>query len=162
MLPGNAAELPNIGEVLIPGLQRVPREQQPLLIALAERLAAQPYRDWAKEVAMEPHRSALLACADREEEIAGRVESLYPEAAATQRAILAEHPDLEEINRTLFAGRPLVQQFTIQANGECLGAATWRAFAKPDQNAPRRSTFLACAELEEASARVLELILAEQ
>ena len=127
----NAAELPNIGAILSPVLQRVPWEQQPLLIALAERLAAVRYRDWAKESAMKPHASQLFACAEREEDIAGRVEALYPEAATIQRALLAKHPYLEEINRSIFAGRPLAQQFTIQAQGERLGAATWKAFAKP-------------------------------
>ena len=36
-----SSALPNIGEALAPVLARVPREQQPLLIALAERMAAE-------------------------------------------------------------------------------------------------------------------------
>jgi hypothetical protein len=156
------SSLPNVAEVLGQVLQRVAIEQQPLLIAVAERLAAQRYRDWAQDGTMRLHSSQLLACAEREEDIASRVESLYPEAAAIQRAIVDSNPDLEEINRTLFAGRPLAQQFAIQANGERLGAATWRAFAERQPNASSRSIFLACAELEEASALVLESILAKE
>lgn len=155
----NAAELPNLAEVLSPVLQGVPVEQQPLLIAIAERMAAQRYREWAKDAAMQRHYAELLACADREEQIASRVEGLYPQAAAMQRAIRANNPNLEETNRTLFAGRPLAQQFTIQAQGERLGAATWRAFARHEQNDARRAAFLACAELEEDSARALDAIL---
>ena len=154
-----AAELPNVAEVLAPLLQRVPREQQPLLIAVAERLAAQRYRDWAEDAVMEPYRQQLLACADREEDIARRVEACYPDAAAIQRGLLTTNPELEQINRSLFADRPLAQQLTIQAGGERLGAVTWRAFARPELNASRRAVFLACAELEEASAVVLENIL---
>ena len=152
------APLPSVGEALAPLLARVPREQQPLLIALAERLAAERYRSWAGEVSDPAQRAQLLACAEREEEIARRVEALHPGAAAIQRELLAKHPEAAEINRSLFAGRPLAQQFAIQAQGERLGAATWRAFARDEADAGRRDTLLACAELEEASALVLEAL----
>jgi len=152
--------LPNIAEVLSRVLQRVPRERQPLLIALAERLAAERYRGWAADPANARRRAELLACAAREEDIAGRIEGLYPNAGEVQREITAHNPDLEEINRSLFAGRPLREQFAIQANGERLGAATWRAFAQQAPSAGARATFLACADLEEASAAVLESYLA--
>ena len=154
-------ELPNIAEVLARVLQRVPREQQPLLIALAERLAAERYRGWADEVADADRKAGLLACADREEEIARRVEGLYPAAASTPRDLLASNPDLLDINRSLFTGRPLAQQFVLQARGERLGAATWRAFARGEDTAERRDTFLGCALLEEESAVLLESILGE-
>lgn len=150
------AELPDVGEVLGRVLVTVPREQQPLLIALAERLAAERYRGWAGESAVTLQRDALLACAAREEDIARRIEDLYPGAAAQQRQLIEKNPELEEINRSLFAGRPLRQQFTIQARGERLGAATWRAFAAHAESAAARETFLACARLEEESAIVLE------
>jgi uncharacterized glyoxalase superfamily protein PhnB len=151
--------LPNLGDVFARVLQRVEAEQRPLLIAIAERLAAERYRGWAREPAVTPHRAELLACAAREDEIAGRVEALFPQAPAIQREILAKSPDLADVNRAVFAGRPLRVQFRIQANGERLGAATWRAFAKTETNASARDTYLACAELEEASARVLEALL---
>jgi hypothetical protein len=158
-MPSIEPELPDIAQVLGQVLQRVSQEQQPLLIALAERRAAERYRSWAREVTEPTRRGQLLSCADREEEIARRVESLYPEAASIQRDILARSPDLEDINRSLFAGRPLDQQFTIQARGERLGAATWRAFARLGENPEMRDTFLGCAGLEEESAAVLESLL---
>jgi hypothetical protein len=151
--------IPSIGDVVAPILARVDKEQRPLLIAIAERLAAERYRSWAKESQMAAHAASLLACADREEEIAGRVEALFPEAAAIQRELLAKHSDLADVNRSLFAGRPLRVQFRIQAGGERLGAATWRAFAKQEQGSAARDSYLACAELEEASALVLEALL---
>lgn len=153
--------LPDVGAVLAEVLQRVVPERIPLLLAIAERLAATRYRGWAEEVADAAQRPALRACADREEEIARRIEALFPDAADAQRDLLASHPDLAEINRSLFAGRPLAQQFTIQARGERLGAATWRSFAKRAVTDAARATFLACAELEEASAAVLESLLRE-
>src|SRR5262249_21183085 len=99
-------------------------------------------------------------CAAREEDIAARVEALYPDAAAIQRDILNATPEIDEINRTLFAGRPLADQLRIQAAGERLGAATWRAFARREAETARRDVLLACAVLEEESAAVLEAILA--
>ena len=153
-------DLPDIGAIIAGVLQRVPREHAPLLIATAERLAAVRYRGWADEVTQPADREGLRACAEREEEIARRVEALFPNAHEIQRTILAQNPDLEELNRTLFAGRPLAQQFTIQARGERLGAATWRAFAGQVRDQQARDTLLGCADLEEASAAFLESILA--
>ena len=79
--------LPDLAEVLGRVLQRVPLAEQPLLVALAERLAAERYRGWAEE---DPaHAAGLLACAAREEEIARRVEGLYPDHESTTRQLLA-------------------------------------------------------------------------
>jgi hypothetical protein len=168
MTPTDVKELPNL-EVILGGLvARVAPARQPLLIAIAERLAAARYRDWAQAAGTADGSAAgaaatradqLLACARREEEIAARVEALYPDAAAIQADIGRDIPELGEINRSIFAGRPLPQQFAIQARAERLGAATWRAFAAQDTVSARRDTFLACADLEEQSALVLEKIL---
>jgi hypothetical protein len=100
-----SAALPDIGEALAPVIARVPREQQPLLIALAERMAAVRYRDWAAQIGDAAGRAQLLACADREERIAAQVEALY-RAPQPQRELLAKHRG-RGINRSLFAGRPL-------------------------------------------------------
>jgi hypothetical protein len=151
-------ELPNIAAVLAAVLQRVPREQQPLFIAVAERLAADRYRGWAEQVDDAATKAGLLACAEREEDIAARIESLYPAAESAQQSLLAAHPDLLEVNRTLFAPLPLAQQFALQAQGERLGAATWRAFADHAADTRARDVFLACAPLEEESAEFLETI----
>jgi bacterioferritin (cytochrome b1) len=150
--------LPSVGEAIAPILARVAREEQPLLIAYAERLAAERYRGWARAEGA-AHAARLLACAAREEEIARRVEALHADAALRQRRLLAEHPGLLEVNRGLFAGRAWAEQLAIQAAGERLGAATWRSFARKAEDTRSREALLACAELEEASARVLEEIL---
>jgi hypothetical protein len=151
-----AADRPNIGELLAPLLARVETRERPLLIALAERMAAERYRGWAADPSQRSHRNGFLACAEREEEIARRVEALHPDAAAVQRALRAAHPELEKINRELFAGRPLAEQFAIQARGERLGAATWRSLARQARDGPARETLLGCALLEEESAVFLE------
>ena len=159
MSAADANRLPDVAEVLAPVLARIPRERQPLLIAFAERLAAERYRGWAAEPSLTAQRGELLACARREEEIASRIEALHANATAVQQQLLAADPRLEAINRDLFAGRPLRDQLLIQARGERLGAATWRAFAR-DASPEVSATFEACALLEEESAAVLEGILA--
>ena len=151
--------LPNLGGVFARVLQRVPEDRQPLLIAIAERLAAERYRGWAEQPTMSDHAPQLLACARREEEIAARVEALFPGAQAIQQEMLAKNPDFLEINQAVFAGLPLPEQFRIQAQGERLGAATWRALARKEESRVAREVYLACAELEQASALVLEAIL---
>jgi hypothetical protein len=131
-----------------------------LLVAVGERLAADRYREWAAAPANAAHAPALRACIARELDIAERVEALHPDAAAVQRAIRAAVPELDEINRALFAGRSFAEQFVIQARGERLGAATWRAFASRETEPARRDVLLACAVLEEENALALEAILA--
>jgi hypothetical protein len=151
--------LPNVAEILAPILGRVAPGHRPLLVAIAERMAADRYRRWADDTGDAGVRDSLLACAAREEEIAARVEALYPDAGRIQREILADQPDLAGVDRSVFATRPLREQFAIQAQGERVGASTWRAFAAREDDAARRAVFLACAPLEEASAAVLEAIL---
>jgi hypothetical protein len=151
--------IPNVAEILAPLLARVPPARQPLLLAAAERMAAERYRGWANDPAYALHRASLLACAAREEEIATRVEALSPDARAVEREIVAKNPDLEEINRTVFAGRPIADQMRIQSAGERAGAAAWQAFAAAAGLTPAREAFLACARLEEESALVLDRIL---
>lgn len=148
--------LPTVGEVLGPIVAKVAPEQQPLLIALAERIAAGRYRAWADQAGDSARRARLLACADREEEVARRVEALFADAAEVQADLLAQFAGLEEIYRGLFDGRPVADQFTIQAQGERLGAATWRSFAQRTRDDVARKTYLDCADLEEDSAVVLE------
>ena len=153
------ADIPDVAAILAPLLARVPAPRQPLLLAIAERMAAERYRGWAADASMAAHRSSLLECASREEQIAANVEALTPSAVAVQQEILTSNPDLAEINRTVFAGRPIADQMTIQAAGERAGAAAWQAFAAAAGPGAARDAFIACARLEEESAVVLDRIL---
>lgn len=152
------AELPDLAGIIAPLLAQVDSGRRPLFVALAERLAAERYRAWAAEARDPDARKQLLACADREVEIAERVEALHPDAAAVQADLRARHPELEELNRSLFEGRPTREQQTMQAAAERVGASTWRSFARAAE--PRaREVFLACAVLEERSAETLERLV---
>jgi len=161
VVEASEVELPDIARALAGLLEQVPRPDRPLLVALAERLAVERYRRWAEEPSLRAYRAELLACAAREEEIAERVEGLRPDAVDAQRELRASHPELLDVNRSLFAGLPLARQLLLQSRGERLGAATWRSFAKRAEAGDARA-FGACAELEEQSARALEAILASR
>lgn len=151
--------IPNIAEVLRLALRNVEPTLQPLLLAKLERLAAERYRGWASEYADPSIKEGLLACADREEEIARRVESLDPNASAIQDKLLADNPDLLDLNRTLFEGRPLKVQFAMQAQGEMAGAAAWKAYAAAASDPAARDLLGSCGPLEEANAAFLQTLL---
>lgn len=155
----SSAQRPDILQILGPIIGAEPRQEQKFLAALAERVAAGRYRDWAEQIKDDAGRDALLACAVREEEIASRVEALGANAAAVQESFRERHPELENLYKSLFAGASLSEQFAIQASAERVGAATWRAYAAEEKD-PRRAEVLAgCAPLEEESAAQLDALI---
>jgi len=153
------SSIPNVAEMLAQVLRGIDPKLQPLLLAKLERLAAQRYRTWASEQTDQSAKEGLLACADREEEIARRVESLEPNAAGIQEKLLTEHPELLDLNRTLFEGRPLEVQFAMQAEGERAGAAAWRAYAAAASDSAIQELLLSCSPLEQANADFLQNLL---
>ncbi|HTF37273.1 MAG TPA: hypothetical protein VK651_03110, partial [Blastocatellia bacterium] len=148
--------IPNVAEILAGELRKIDSKLQPLLLAKLERLAAQRYRTWASDHSHQSAKEGLLACADREEEIARRVESLEPNASAIQAKLLSDHPELLYLNRTLFEGRPLKVQFAMQADGERAGAAAWTAYAAGASDPSARELLQSCSPLEQANADFLQ------
>jgi hypothetical protein len=154
-----ADALARLAELLAPIMGSLTSAERPAFVALAERIAAGRYRAWAEQAKQDESRVALLACADREEEIASRVEAATPGAAEIQARVEAEHPDVASGYQSLFDGLALEQQLALQAQAERTGAATWRAFAA--NAAPALAEiFHACAALEEESATTLEALVA--
>ena len=145
----------SVVEVLGPLLQAWPAEEQPALVALAERVAAGRYRLWAETVDAPELRTLLLSCAAREEEIAKRVEALHPGSAETQARFREKHPDLEERYASVFEGLALGEQWAVQAEAERAGAGLWRSFAEAG-GPETEETFRSCAPLEEQNAEALE------
>lgn len=158
-MTNNESTIPNVAEILSQVLRNIETGRQPLLLAALERLAAERYRTWAGEHPDPSVREGLLACADREEEIARRVESLDPNAFAIQDKLLSDHPELLDLNRTLFEGRPLKVQFAMQAEGEMAGAAAWRAYAAAASDSSAQELLQSCSPLEEANAAFLRGLL---
>jgi len=153
------AHIPNVAEILAGVLRGIDSKLQPLLLAKIERLAAERYRIWASELSDRSVQQGLLACAGREEEIATRVESLVPDAARIQDKLLSDNPSLLEMNRTLFEGRPIEVQFTIQAEGERAGAAAWKAYAAASSDESAQGLLQSCSELEQENADFLQKLV---
>ena len=151
--------VPNISEILAGVLRNIEPALQPFLLAKLERLAADRYRSWASAHPDQSVREGLLACADREEQIATRVESLVPNATAIQDKLLSDHPELLDLNRTLFEGRPLEVQFAMQAEGERAGAAAWMAYAAGASDPSVQEVLQSCSPLEQANADFLQSLL---
>jgi len=147
-------EAPNLAVLLAPVLTRVPPEAQPRFLALLERGAAERYREWAKQA---PAQAAgLFTCAAREEEIAERVEELFPAGDETITALAQLLPQAREIYYGTFAGLSLREQWRVQASAERQGAAAWRTFTALVADANIRHALEACAKLEEENATYLE------
>ena len=153
------SSIPNVAEILAGVLRNIEPKLQPFLLAKLERLAAQRYRTWANDHPDPAAKEGLLACADREEEIARSVESLEPNASAIQARLLSDHPELLDLNRTLFEGRPLKVQFAMQADGERAGAAAWKAYAAAASDPSVRELLQSCSPLEQANADFLQTLL---
>jgi len=107
--------LPDLGSAVRPVFESVPESERPILVALLERSAARRYRIWAGRHDLTAHAAELRRCADREEEIAARVEGLYPEAKRIQAQLLATLPDLDALARDIFAPLALLDQLRVQA-----------------------------------------------
>ena len=154
--------VPDIVLTIAPVLEATDPSDHPLLIAIAERWAAERYREWADAVGDISQTTALLACAEREEEIAERVEALFTDSAEVQERLIAANPLLKGALAGAYTWRPIDEQWRTQAEAERIGAATWRSFArkaKADEDEQAAEVFELCARMEETSAAVLENFL---
>ena len=148
-------EIPNFGELLAEHLSSVPQAAYPYLLSQLERTAAARYRGWAEEVP--EHRDGILACAAREDDIADRVEALFP-PSEEHRALVADIiPKAKATYYSAFEPYTPVEQMTIQANAERQGANAWQNLkqAFPDHAAELDEL----SAIEESSADYLDELL---
>ncbi|MFT4796859.1 MAG: hypothetical protein ACJAYE_000590 [Candidatus Azotimanducaceae bacterium] len=126
-------EIPNFGELLAEHLSGVPTEAYPYLLSQLERTAADRYRGWADDVPA--HREGILKCAAREDEIANRVEAMFPPSEEHRALVASIIPGAKTTYYTAFENYTPVEQMTIQANAERQGANAWQTLKAlyPDQ-----------------------------
>ena len=150
--------IPNFGELLAPFIGSVPETAMPAFLARLERTAAARYRGWAEDVP--EHAEGLLACAEREDDIARRVDALYPATAPDQiSAMDAAIGPAKDTYYAVFAELSPIEQMTIQANAERQGANAWRNMIDAEADPDRRAALEACAQIEEANADYLDALL---
>jgi hypothetical protein len=143
-------EIPNFPMLLMEPLLSVPEPSRVGFIARLERAAADRYREWAAE--SEELAEGLIACADREDEIANRAEKLRP--------VLPEHEEIVEkalrearrLYAGAFVGHGLRDRIVLQAHAERQGSMAWTGFASQTTDEAVKREFLALARLEVASA----------
>jgi hypothetical protein len=154
-----AVEIPNFAQLLAPFIQSVSQEAVPALLCQLERSAADRYRSWAANAAG-GEAAGLLACAEREDEIARRVEAVLPASAEQALKIDSAMPGAREAYLNVFRDRSAREQYRIQANAERQGAAAWRGLAAQLDDPSVRDVLEGCARLEEESADHLDALLA--
>ena len=117
--------IPSFGELLSPQLSRIPDPARPGCLARLERSAAERYRGWAAE--LPEHREGLLKCADREDEIADRIEAILPVPSEFEDLVSEVVPLAIAIYYQAFEPYDVWGQMTIQANAEKQGSMAWPA-----------------------------------
>ncbi len=154
-----ADEIPNLAELLAPHLDVVLDAARPAFLAGLERSAAERYRRWA--AAASEATSGLLACAEREEEIARQADLLFPIEANERARVEEVLPKAIETYYAVFADLPLREQLRIQVGGERQGAGAWRLLASRQQDASVVKTLHSLSALEEENAAYLDQLLAD-
>ena len=147
--------IPDFGEMLAEYLTQLPAEALPYMLSQLERTAAARYRDWAREVP--EHQEGILACAEREDEIAERVEAMFPPSDEHRQLVAELIPAAKAAYYEVFAGYTPVEQMTIQEDAEKQGANAWQGLkqAYPDKAAQLDEL----SEIELASSRYLRSII---
>ncbi|MEQ8860873.1 MAG: hypothetical protein RIC56_19685 [Pseudomonadales bacterium] len=149
-------KIPRFGEVLQEHLSGVPAEAYPYLLSQLERTAAARYRGWAD--AVPEHRQGLLACAAREDEIADRVEAMFPPTDAHRQLVDGLLPAARDAYYAVFDGYSPIEQMTIQADAEKQGAGAWQNLKQAYPAKADEMDRLSAIELE--SAAYLDDVLA--
>ena len=147
--------IPNFGELLAEHLDQVPPETLPYMLSQLERTAAARYRGWAE--AVPEYREGLMACAEREDEIADRVEALFPPSAEQKQLVSELIPAAKDTYYAVFADYTPIEQMTIQADAEKQGANAWQGLKEAYPELSGEMDALSAIELK--SAEYLDSIL---
>ena len=117
-------EVPKFGELLVEHLSGVPQDAYPYLLSQLERTAAARYRGWADDVP--EHRDGIMACSAREDEIADRVEVMFPPSDAHRELVAGIIPKATDTYYAAFDGFTPIEQMYIQSKAERQGAGAWQ------------------------------------
>ncbi len=152
-------EVPNLAVLLARHIAPVAEAARPAILAGLERGAAGRYRDWASRA--QSSSPGLLACAKREEEIAERIDRLFPVSPGDQIDVEAALSAAKATYLSLFDGLSLRDQLTIQAGAERQGADAWRSIASQQKDSAVSDELTICVGLEEQTADFLDSLLAD-
>lgn len=151
-------EVPQFGALLRSHITSVPDAARPAFLAGLERSAAARYRTWAE--AAPAHADDLLACAQREDEIAALVAGLFPISPADQAAVDAALPAAVAVYYEVFAPYSVEEQLYLQSEAELQGAQAWVQMSETVTDPAARDTLARCTTLEQESAHAVKDLLA--
>lgn len=137
-----------------PLLALVSAEEIPMVLAILERVAGARYRTWAGQADDTVERDGLLACAQREDEIADFIESLQADPRSLEASLRERVPDFEERYDAVMAGLSRTEQLRVQAEGEMGGSGYMNQFAAATEGAVA-ARFESLALCEEANSKFL-------
>ena len=143
-----------------PLLALVSPEEVPIVLAILERIAGTKYRVWADQADNNIERDGLLACAQREDEIAEFIESLQADAQSVIASVRNRIPDFEERYDAVMAGLDRTEQLRVQAEGEMGGSGYMSQFASAAEGAVA-ARFESLALLEEANSKFLSRLIGD-
>jgi hypothetical protein len=150
-------EIPNFPMLLMQPLVSVPEASRIGFIARLERSAADRYREWAKE--SDELARGLIACADREDEIANRAEQLRPVLPEHEEIVEQALAEARRLYAGAFVGHALRERIILQAHAERQGSLAWIGFASQTEDESVKRELLALADLEVASADHIDAAL---
>lgn len=151
-------EAPSFGALLGEYIGSVPEASRPRFLARLERGAADRYRGWAAQ--LPEHAETLLACAASEEQIAIRVDALYPVIGEHLAAIEAALPPAKAAYFAVFEGLSVKQQLALQAAAERQGSQAWQNLKREGLSPAHIAELDALTDLELKSAERVEALVA--
>jgi hypothetical protein len=140
-------------------LESFTKEYRPLLLSLIERQAALRLRAWSTELVDTIQRRILLACAEQKEEIARRIEALFPNALAIENEITDSVPEVTHVSQQLFRPVRMQARLATQALVDRICVNAYRELAEREGFEQARQTLISCAVLESKAAEGIEGML---
>jgi hypothetical protein len=151
--------LPDLLAVLTPLFEQCAPDEQRILLAVLERLAAEHYRKWADSLSDPEQKHDFLTAAALEEHIATVAEGLEPRAEQMARTLWQRFPHMRSLYADAIAPLSHEEQWEVQSIGEHGGAGLWRSFAQAELNPEVRAKLFACAAADEENSQFLIRLL---
>jgi hypothetical protein len=134
-------------------------DEQRILLAVLERLAAEHYRRWADSLSDPEQKRDFLTAAALEEHIAAVAEGLEPRAEQMARTLWQRFPHMRSLYADAIVPLSHEEQWEVQSIGEHGGAGLWRSFAQAERNPEVRAKLFACAAADEENSQFLIRVL---
>lgn len=142
-------------------LNRFSEEYKPLLLCLVERQAAARLRNWAVDADDAVCQRVMITCAEQKEEVARRVEALFPDARDIEDQICMEIPEVARFDRELSQNDSLKKRLVMQVSDDRLNARVFQKMAGEERREQARHTLLSCVVLEQKNADCLESVFVD-